>query len=205
MRTRQIQICLNSLRGDMSKFTCAAAFALLTLADSFVTPARVSRHAVVRMGVWDPSPTQGSGTWNNKPSGIPNSDKDRGVKTATGVTKLQTVRPGNGAKPVNGDIVRVHFTGMTKTGLRNGSSRGVGKGTPPTFKVGEGAIMKALDEVVKQMSAGETAKFECPEDLAVNAESTTIDSVRQRGTKGGDVILDVQLFSVNGSPKTRWD
>ena len=114
----------------------------------------------------------------------------------------------NGAfagEPVNGDIVRVHFTGMTKTGLRNGSSRGVGKGTPPTFKGGEGAIMKALDEVVKQMSAGETAKFECPEDLAVNAESTTIDSVRQRGTKGGDVILDVQLFSVNGSPKTRWD
>ena len=189
----------------MSKFTCAAALALLTLADSFVTPARVSRHAVVRMGVWDPSPTQGSGTWNNKPSGIPNSDKDRGVKTATSVTKLQTVRPGNGPKPVNGDIVRVHFTGMTKTGLRNGSSRGVGKGTPPTFKVGEGEIMKAMDEAVKQMNAGETAKFECPEDLAVNSESTNIDSVRQRGKKGGDVLLDVQLFSVNGNPKTRWD
>ena len=157
------------------------------------------------MGIWDPSPTQGSGTWNNKPSGIPNSDKDRGVKTATSVTKLQTIRPGNGPKPVDGDIVRVHFTGMTKTGLRNGSSRGVGKGTPPTFKVGEGAIMKALDEVVKQMSAGETAKFECPEDLAVNSGEHEHRFSSQSRHKGGDVLLDVQLFSVNGNPKTRWD
>lgn len=79
--------------------------------------------------------------------------------------KKKLLREGEGwEKPNSGDEVEVHYVGTLLDGTKFDSS--VDRGTPFTFKLGQGDVIKGWDEGIKTMKKGEKAIFTIPPDLA---------------------------------------
>ncbi|KAL8481020.1 hypothetical protein ACS0TY_027527 [Phlomoides rotata] len=67
-------------------------------------------------------------------------------------------------KPNSGDEVEVHYVGTLLDGTKFDSS--IDRGTPFTFKLGQGNVIKGWDEGIKTMKKSEKAIFTIPPDLA---------------------------------------
>ncbi|XP_021852701.2 peptidyl-prolyl cis-trans isomerase FKBP65 isoform X2 [Spinacia oleracea] len=66
--------------------------------------------------------------------------------------------------PFPGDEVEIHYSGHVENGSSLGSSHD--KGAPFKFKLGQGEVIKGLDEGVVTMKKGERAIFKIPPQLA---------------------------------------
>lgn len=112
-------------------------------------------------------------------------------KTVTTPSGLQYVdiAEGTGATPSKGKQVTVHYTGTLENGTKFDSSKD--RGTPFTFTIGVGQVIKGWDEGVGSMKVGGNRKLIIPADLGYGS----------RGAGGvipanATLIFDVELISV---------
>ena len=110
------------------------------------------------------------------------------VTTASGL-KYVDVKVGNGASPVKGKQVKVHYTGTLENGKKFDSS--VDRKEPFTFVIGVGQVIPGWDEGVMSMKVGGKRKLTIPSQLGYGS----------RGA-GGDIppnatlLFDVELLDV---------
>ncbi|PSS09626.1 Peptidyl-prolyl cis-trans isomerase [Actinidia chinensis var. chinensis] len=103
--------------------------------------------------------------------------------------KKKLVKEGDGwDTPDNGDEVEVHYTGTLLDGTQFDSSRD--RGTPFTFTLGQGQVIKGWDEGIKTMKKKENAIFTIPPDLAYG-ESGSPPTIPPNAT----LQFDVELLS----------
>jgi peptidylprolyl isomerase len=95
--------------------------------------------------------------------------------------------------PVKGNTVSVHYTGWLNDNGKEGKQfdSSVSRGTPFTFTVGIGQVIKGWDIGVLQMKEGEKIRLFIPADLAYGV----------RGAPGAippnaNLIFDVELIKV---------
>lgn len=79
--------------------------------------------------------------------------------------KKDIIKVGKGDTIVkSGDAVSVHYTGMFEDGNKFDSS--VDRGTPFSFKVGAGMVIRGWEQGVQGMKVGEKVKLTLPPELA---------------------------------------
>ena len=82
--------------------------------------------------------------------------------TASGL-QFEDLTPGTGAQPQAGQSVQVHYTGWLTDGKKFDSS--VDRGTPFSFVLGQGMVIKGWDEGVATMQVGGKRKLVIPPEL----------------------------------------
>jgi len=108
-------------------------------------------------------------------------------KSASGLTS-RVVMPGASAdKPMETDVVTVHYTGWTTEGKMFDSSRA--RGAPSMFPLNR--VMAGWRECVLLMTVGETRRCWLPQDLAYRG---------QAGRPTGTVVFDIELLDTRRSP-----
>jgi peptidylprolyl isomerase len=90
----------------------------------------------------------------------------RATRTLSGL-RYVIDRPGTGPAAVQGQMVRVHYTGWMTNGTKFDSSRD--RGTPYEFPLGAGRVIKGWDEGVAGMKVGERRTLIVPPELAYGA------------------------------------
>ena len=85
-----------------------------------------------------------------------------GVVTTESGLQYKVMTEGTGATPVDGDIVKVHYTGTLLDGTKFDSS--VDRGEPLEFPIG--AVIPGWTEMLKLMKVGEKVTAWIPSDLA---------------------------------------
>ena len=78
--------------------------------------------------------------------------------------KIETLKEGRGEEVKNGDTVSVHYTGTLEDGTKFDSS--LDRGTPFSFQLGAGRVIKGWDLGILEMKVGEKRKLTIPSDLA---------------------------------------
>lgn len=94
-----------------------------------------------------------------KPSTSPTSNA---VTTESGLTYVITHHT-EGRKPNPGETVSVHYTGTLTDGTKFDSSRD--RGTPITFPLGVGKVIKGWDEGIAKLGIGEQGVLIIPPSL----------------------------------------
>ena len=84
------------------------------------------------------------------------------TKSPTGLY-VQEMAPGAGSPAANGDSVSMHYTGWLPDGKKFDSSRD--RGTPYTFVLGRGKVIRGWDEGVVGMMVGARRKLVIPAAL----------------------------------------
>lgn len=107
--------------------------------------------------------------------------------TASGL-KYEDVVVGTGASPKTGQRVTVHYTGTLVNGTKFDSSRD--RGTPFTFVIGTGGVIKGWDEGVATMKVGGKRNLYIPAALGYGS--------RANGPipANSDLIFEVELLAV---------
>jgi protein-disulfide isomerase len=116
----------------------------------------------------------------------------KAVTTATGLV-IQDTTVGNGAAAKNGDTLVVHYTGTFKDGKVFDSSKK--SGTPFSFKLGGGQVIKGWDQGLVGMKPGGRRKLTIPSDLAYGDRGSG-STIPPKST----LLFDVELISISSSP-----
>ncbi|MBM4388648.1 MAG: FKBP-type peptidyl-prolyl cis-trans isomerase [Deltaproteobacteria bacterium] len=116
------------------------------------------------------------------------TDSQQAVKTASGLQYID-YNVGTGVTPKKGQAVKVHYTGWLKDGKKFDSS--VDRGTPFSFQLGAGQVIKGWDEGLSTMRVGGKRKLIIPPELGYG----------MRGAGGvippnAELHFDVELLGV---------
>ena len=114
--------------------------------------------------------------------------KEKTVTTASGL-KYVILTEGSGQAAKSGDTVTVHYTGWLESGKKFDSSKD--RGTPFSFPLGAGRVIKGWDEGVAGMKIGEKRKLTIPAKLGYG----------DRGAggvipPGATLIFEVELLKI---------
>ena len=153
------------------------AFALFTRP----TGAPTDEPSDIRMG----ADTNNSSAETN----MDNAQKSKESAKTADELKIETVKAGTGERAVKaGDTVAVHYTGKLTDGKKFDSS--LDRGTPFSFTVGAGQVIKGWDEGLLGMKAGEQRTLTIPAEMGYGAAGVP-------GTIPPDatLIFDVELVS----------
>ncbi len=117
-------------------------------------------------------------------------DVEKSRLTASGL-RITDVVVGSGAEASPGDTVVVHYRGTLEDGSQFDAS--YDRGTPFSFPLGAGRVIKGWDEGVQGMQVGGKRKLVIPPDLGYGS----------RGAGGvippnATLIFDVELLEVKG-------
>jgi len=115
------------------------------------------------------------------------------ITTKSGLKYIITTK-GDGVKPNIGDKVVAHYTGKFTDGKVFDSS--VERGTPFTFPLGKGRVIKGWDEGFALLRVGDKATFIIPYQLAYG-EGGRPPSIPAKST----LIFDVELLDIKVPPK----
>lgn len=100
---------------------------------------------------------------NNTENNNSESKKPMNETTTASGLKKEILKEGTGAEAKAGDTVQVHYTGTLENGSKFDSS--LDRGTPFSFKLGSGMVIKGWDEGVAGMKVGEKVKLTIPSSL----------------------------------------
>lgn len=103
--------------------------------------------------------------------------------------KYEDTTAGSGASPQTGQRVTVHYTGTLLDGTKFDSSRD--RGTPFTFVIGTGSVIKGWDEGVATMKVGGKRNLSIPAALAYGSRSPGAGI-----PPNSDLLFEVELISV---------
>lgn len=118
--------------------------------------------------------------------------KPKTMKTASGLEYTITSK-GNGKQAKAGDKVKVHYTGKLTNGTKFDSS--VDRGTPFSFKLGAGQVIKGWDEGIALLNVGDKATLTIPSELGYGAQAT--GSIPANSV----LVFDVELLDIVEGPK----
>ena len=117
------------------------------------------------------------------------------MKTASGL-EYTIKEKGNGKKPAVGDKVVVHYTGRLTNDTVFDSS--LNRGTPFTFKLGTGQVIKGWDEAFQLLQVGDKATIKFGHELGYGERGA--GAIPPKAT----LIFDVELLDVIESPR-QWN
>ncbi len=120
---------------------------------------------------------------NNKESTATNNYEIQGMK-------VEILKEGIGESAKNGDTVTVHYTGTLEDGTKFDSSRD--RGTPFSFILGAGQVIKGWDLGVAGMKIGEQRKLTIPSELGYGASGAG-NIIPPNAT----LIFEVELLGIN--------
>ena len=110
--------------------------------------------------------------------------------------KIEITQKGSGAEAANGMSVSVHYTGKLTDGTKFDSS--LDRGTPFTFTLGQGSVIKGWDQGVLGMMVGEKRTLTIPSELGYGSAGAGA-SIPPNATLVFDIeLLDVQMPVVLG-------
>jgi peptidylprolyl isomerase len=121
---------------------------------------------------------------------VKQSDGAKPVTTSSGLSYVD-LKTGNGASPVPGKPVKVHYTGWLENGTKFDSS--LDRGEPFTFTIGAGQVIPGWDEGVMSMKEGGKRKLLIPSHLGYGSSGA-----------GGvippnaNLVFEVELLQVAG-------
>lgn len=117
----------------------------------------------------------------------PSPEAGKVITTASGLQYEDTLL-GAGQEAKAGDTVTVHYTGTLTDGTKFDSS--LDRGTPFTFLLGAGKVIKGWDEGVAGIKVGGKRKLTIPAELGYgNQEVGTIPA-------NSTLLFDVELLAV---------
>ncbi len=111
------------------------------------------------------------------------------TKTASGLGIKDSV-VGTGAEAVAGKKVTVHYTGTLEDGKKFDSS--LDRGTPFSFTLGVGQVIKGWDEGVAGMKVGGKRSLVIPANLGYGASGAAGGAI----PGGATLLFDVELLKV---------
>ena len=110
--------------------------------------------------------------------------------------KIEITQKGSGTEAANGMSVSVHYTGKLTDGTKFDSS--LDRGTPFTFTLGQGSVIKGWDQGVLGMMVGEKRTLTIPSELGYGSAGAGA-SIPPNATLIFDIeLLDVQMPGVLG-------
>ena len=104
--------------------------------------------------------------------------------------KIEDLRLGTGAEAVNGKTVTVNYSGTLTNGTKFDSS--YDRGTPFSFTLGAGEVIKGWDLGVAGMKVGGKRKLTIPSDLGYGSRGAGADI-----PPNATLIFEVELLEVN--------
>ena len=104
--------------------------------------------------------------------------------------KIEILKEGTGKEAKNGDTVSVHYTGTLEDGTKFDSSRD--RGTPFSFILGAGRVIKGWDLGVAGMKIGEQRKLTIPSNLGYGTQGAG-EVIPPNAT----LIFEVELLGIN--------
>ncbi len=123
--------------------------------------------------------------WQNIQINISNDMTDETKKPLD----IQILKEGSGQEIKNGDTATVHYTGTLENGIKFDSS--VDRGTPFSFVLGAGKVIKGWDMGVLGMKVGEKRKLTIQPEYGYG--STPIGSIPANSV----LIFEVELLKIN--------
>lgn len=109
------------------------------------------------------------------------------ASTLSGI-RYRVLENGAGAVPTSGQTVTTHYTGWLLDGSKFDSSRD--KGTPFSFTLGQGQVIKGWDEMIASMRVGGRRTVIIPASLAYG--STARPGIPANST----LVFDIELVSI---------
>ncbi len=110
------------------------------------------------------------------------------IPTEMGMYVIVTEQ-GNGPKPVAGDNVKVHYTGMLLDGTKFDSS--VDRGQPFEFVLGQGRVIRGWDEGIAMLNMGSKARLIIPSEMGYGERGAGRDI-----PPFSPLIFDVELIDI---------
>jgi len=124
---------------------------------------------------------------------LKNSNKGQGsnnnIKEIQGM-KIETLKEGTGEEAKNGDTVVVNYVGILQDGTKFDSS--IDRGTPFSFTLGIGQVIKGWDLGVSGMKIGEKRKLTIPPELGYGSQGAG-GVIPPNST----LIFEVDLLEIN--------
>jgi len=103
--------------------------------------------------------------------------------------KVEVIKEGTGEVAKAGTKATVHYTGRLEDGTKFDSS--VDRGTPFSFNLGAGEVIKGWDLGVEGMKVGEKRRLTIPANLGYGAAGTPGGPIPPNAT----LVFDVELLS----------
>ncbi len=117
------------------------------------------------------------------------TNETNAVTTASGLTYIVT-KQGEGAQLKAGDDIIVNYTGLLTNGTKFDSS--LDRGTPFSFPLGAGRVIKGWDEGFAKLKVGDHATLFIPSNIAYGANGTPDGTI----PGGATLIFIVEVLGV---------